>query len=35
MGEKRYNFEIYYFIMQIYYFNEQKKEVEVWDVKIL
>ena len=22
MGEKRYNFEIYYFIMYIYYFNE-------------
>ena len=22
MGEKRYNFEIYYFIMLIYYFNE-------------
>ena len=25
-------FGIYYFIMQIYYFNEQNKKIKVWDV---
>ena len=31
MGEKIYNFRTYYFIMQIYYFNEQKRKIKVWD----
>ena len=33
MGEKIYNFGIYYFIMQIYYFNEQNRKIKVWDAR--
>ena len=33
MGEKRYNFGIYYFIMQIQYFNEQNRKIKVWDAE--
>ena len=33
MGEKIYNFGIYYFTMYIYYFNEQNRKIKVYDAR--